>query len=228
MKSAHRTFEVVLRGEYAMRINLDWIKLEPIKACIQIGYGVMLLGLVLFLSPEIKGAARMLVARFDSATALEVAGLKLTFTDASISRGFDLVKITASNPSAVAKAVRELDSKQFIRLMTVGVTSTSCEYEYPKPEMRSAIAHDHELADMGLARIVWKKDLLLETSARRETEIRAGKAWEIGMPVRCYEMTLTGPGADVKTAIVTQIAPAFNGVAPESAPATAPKVTAMN
>jgi hypothetical protein len=210
-----------------VRINLD-----TFKTSVQIGYGVMLLGLVLFLSPELKAGAQMLVARVSSTTALEVAGFKIAFTDATITRGFDLVKLTAANPSAIAQAVRELDSKQLIRLMTVGTTSTSCEYEYPKPEMRSAIAHDHELADMGLAQIVWKTDLVREILARRESDIHAGRTWEIGAPVRCYEMTLTGPGADVKTAIVTNIAPAFNGlgpgIAPQAAPVATPKVAAMH
>jgi len=217
-----------------MRINLDWLKLDTIKAGVQLAYGVAFLLLLAWVAPEIKGAARMLVARFDSATALEVAGLKLTFTDASISRGFDLVKIKleGDNRAVVLRKIRELDAKLFIRLMTIGRTSSSCEYEVAEPKMRSDVALDYELAARALTLIEPSPKGLEDAREARRQSIAAGKPWTIGEPRACYTMTLTAIGSDVKTGIVTNIAPAFNGPSPGAAPVDMPKempkVTAMN
>lgn len=215
-----------------MQTNPGWIKLDTIKAGLYLTYGIAFLLLVAWISPEIKGAARMLVARFDRATALEVAGLKLTFTDASIGRGFDLVniKLEGDNRSVVLRKIHELDAKLFIRLMTVGRTSTSCEYESAEPKMRSDVALDYELAARALTTIAPSPKVLADAREERRQSIAAGKSWTIGEPRACYTMTLTENGSDVKTGIVTNIAPAFNstGVAPEDAPKEVPKVTAMN
>ncbi len=222
-----------------MRIKLDWIKLDTIKSGLHIAYGVVLVGLFLFLSPEIKAAAQMLVVRFETATALEVPGVKLTFSETEIGRGFDLLNIELKgydNRAVVRKKIEALDSKQLIRLMTVGPTSRSCEHENPNPEMRRAVALDHELADMDLATIKWDEDALGQVReadlSGREMARRDGKPGDIGKALRCYEMTLTAIGSNVKTGIVTTIAPAFNGlgraIAPADAPADGSKVTAMN
>ena len=44
----------------------------------------------------------------------------------------------------------------------------------------------------------------------REKQAKAGKNWEIGDPVWCYEMTLTELGYNVKTALVYNIGKALD------------------
>jgi hypothetical protein len=217
-----------------MRFDLDWFKLDNARTGLQIGYGVAILTLVVWISPEIKAAAQVLVTRFDTAAAFEVAGVKVSFTDTAIARGLELVQFPADGQrrERILKALHGLDSRQLIRLMTVAASSSSCEYANPEPRMRSDVALDYELASLHLAKIEPNPRALAEAEADMAVARAKGEAWTIGAPRACYKMTLDGIAMDVRSAIITNIAPAIGGVGPHVAPAdggpgNGPKVTAM-
>lgn len=193
---------------------------ETVKSVLHFVFGCLVLVLTAWISPQILRTATTLLDRVATAQAFEVAGFKIVIDDAAVSRGFKLVGLVpGSDGRVVQTAIKDLESKQFIRLMTVAPISSSCEFETPTPGMRSAVAVDYELQAKGLTLIEDDNRAVLdEVRAARAVAEAEGKPWDIGAPLRCYKMTLARLGSDVRTVIVTSLAPAAGGLVPDPTP----------
>ncbi len=205
------------------------IILETLKAGLQFTYGIVFLVLILWMLPDIMVASKKLLERAAAATSLELMGVKIAFTPATVRHGFKLVGLEVpSDKQSVLDAIHGLDTTLFIRLMTIGGTTTSCDYEFAEPQMRRDVVLDYELAGKKLASIERTPQILESVRAKNQKSVSEGAIWTIGEPHACYTLTLTPLGSEVKTAIVTSLAPAFNNVVPSTAPDEERKVTAMN
>jgi hypothetical protein len=87
-----------------------------------------------------------------------------------------------------------------------------CEFEKPTAKMRKDLAIDHELGEKRLiTKVEAKPEILESVEADQARAVKQGKPWDIGSPLKCYEMTLTNVGHDVKTALVNSFSVAFEG-----------------
>lgn len=195
--------------------------LDVLKAGLQVCYGVVFLVLILWVFPDIRNASRILLDRAASASSLEVAGLKVAFTEGIVAQGLELENVPTNEQKIVLDAIHGLDAREFVRLMAVGQLAGLCEFDHPTPQMRDDVALDYDLQAKGLAKIEQSHAALESVLAWHAKQTARGERIAIGAPRSCYEMQLTDVGSRVKTVIVKSLAPAFNTLSPAS------KVVAM-
>jgi hypothetical protein len=105
----------------------------------------------------------------------------------------------------LTQIIRGLTADHYRRLMYVGQYKDLCDYDMPTFEMARDLVIDAELARAGLVTLAVSPPLLADITAAIATDKGAGRQPPNGNPRFCYLMTLTGEGADVKTALVNKI-----------------------
>lgn len=195
--------------------------LDFIKDSLKILFGFLLLALVVLDFRDICQASRKILEMAGSIHGIEVAGVKVDFDENAVEQSLSMFGVPADKQKDVLDSIRALNSTDFIRLMAVGQLNNLCEYAHPTPRMREDVATDYRLQQKGLTEIEPNQKLTEEIARRDAPDGHES----IGRPLECYEMTLTARGANVKTVIVQNLAPAF---ARSQTVLSASKVAALN
>ena len=98
--------------------------------------------------------------------------------------------------------------------MYVGQLKNLCEFENPSTGMRNDAALDYGLQDKGFVKIEGSPGTFESVHASLAKMAAQGKTLDNGYPVKCYDMTLTDNGYNVKTALVDNFSMAFNEARP--------------
>lgn len=102
----------------------------------------------------------------------------------------------------VSQVVLGLNPEEVDRLMYVGTLQASCDFTKPAPRTKRFIEVDRELRAKGL--VAFKPDPV--TYERLKLH---GDDPDNGLPLSCYDMTLTDQGFNVKTALVKTLGTMF-------------------
>jgi hypothetical protein len=104
----------------------------------------------------------------------------------------------------VQEIVLGLKPDEVDRLMYVGTLQASCDFTRPSPKTKRYIETDRELNKKGL--VIFKSDPVTYEKVKKH-----GEDPENGLPVSCYDMTVTDQGYNVKTALVKTLGTMFKG-----------------
>jgi hypothetical protein len=102
----------------------------------------------------------------------------------------------------VQEILRKLNPDEVDRLMYVGTLPNSCEFSRPSANVKHYLEIDRGLNKIGLVEI--KPDPAAYKQVKKD-----GEDPENGMPISCYQMTLTDDGFNVKTALVKTLGTMF-------------------
>ena len=102
----------------------------------------------------------------------------------------------------VQEALRALKPDEVDRLMYVGTLANSCEFSRPSAKVKHYLEIDRQLNKIGL--VENKPDPAAYKQVKKE-----GEDPENGLPISCYQMTLTEQGFNVKTALVKTLGAIF-------------------
>lgn len=191
------------------------------KDVLHISFGLVLLAFLILEFDDLRQAAQKMLKRAESVTAIELIGVKIDLDPATVSKTFQLYNenldkelrsynVTDAAVSKVMEVIPSLSSEEFSRLMYVGQLKDLCEFENPTTKMRNDVALDFKLKDKGVTDIEISPAALESVRKKIEWIATQGKPPEIGYPRLCYEMNLSGLGANVKTALVGVLSRAFN------------------
>jgi hypothetical protein len=107
-------------------------------------------------------------------------------------------------PEAVLKAVLNLLPDEAERLMYVGTLKASCEFTRPSMGAKRYLEIDRQLNEKGLVEL--KPDQAAYKLLKKDAEDPNN-----GLPVSCYQMTLTSKGFNVKTTLVKTMGTMLKG-----------------
>ncbi|WP_156964575.1 hypothetical protein [Methylocapsa aurea] len=188
--------------------------IDYFKGFLQIAFGLVFLTLILGAFSDIETAAQRLLQRASPPSSLEFAGFKVDFTPSAVALGLEMDNVPVDEQKPVLDKIHSLSSDAFVRLMSVGQLDNLCDYDRASAKMRTDIALDYGLSAEGLTTIE-SSPALLDSVRRQRAEMAArGEVLENGDPRDCYKMKLTALGANVKTVIVRNLAPAFKAISP--------------
>jgi hypothetical protein len=102
----------------------------------------------------------------------------------------------------VSQVVLGLKPEEVDRLMYVGTLQASCDFTKPAPRTKRFIEVDRELRAKGL--VAFKPDPVTYERLKQH-----GDDPDNGLPLSCYDMTLTDQGFNVKTALVKTLGTMF-------------------
>jgi hypothetical protein len=151
-----------------------------------------------------------LAERLDSLHELKLAGAELTFDAQNIRAEEQLFDIEASDLTRdasrkIAQDIRKLDAPLMKRLIFVESLKDLCKYDTKVWRAEESVALDGHLQALGLAKIEDDPD----TKERVDWRIRAHEknrpGDELGAPLRCYKVTLTAEGANVRDVLVSKM-----------------------
>jgi len=184
--------------------------LDYIKAALQIAFSLVVLAIVLLNFQGLYLAARKVLERAASVSSIKLLGVEVDLDQAGVDRAlFRADYLTGADKSRVLALVHGLSGKEFTRLMYVGQLKNLCEFENPTTEMRNDVALDHRLRDKGLTKIEGNPATLESVRAELAKMVAQGKSLDIGYPLKCYDMTLTDDGYNVKTVLVDNLSEGF-------------------
>jgi len=180
-----------------------------LKSLLLIGAYLALMSLVTWNFPALATATHSLLERAGSLSALEVAGVKISFNTASVAAQLDFDSVSMADKENTVAHLKSLEPDQFERLMHVGELKNLCDYGKPTVEMRRMIALDYQLSDKGLADITDAPELFQQIEEGLAADEKNGQSAPLGHPRSCYNLALTKDGANVKTALVRLVSVAF-------------------
>lgn len=184
--------------------------LDYIKAALQIAFSLVVLAIVLLNFQALYLAARKFLERTASVSSIKLLGMEVNLDQAGVNRAlFNADYLTGADKNRVLALINGLDSKEFVRLMYVGQLKNLCEFENPSTEMRNDVALDYGLRDKGLTKIEANPATLESVRAELAKMVAQGKRLDNGYPLKCYDMTLTDDGYNVKTVLVANLSEAF-------------------
>jgi hypothetical protein len=168
---------------------------------------VVFAGVVVYSARNLEPIASYLADRFDSLQALKVAGAELTFDAQNIhadQRLFEIQDFTRDTSRKIAKDIRQLNAPLMKRLIFVESLKDLCKYDGKKWSVEQDAALDDHLEALNLATIVDDPDTKALIEQRiRSNDPRAPK--DLGAPLRCYKVTLTPEGANVRDVLVAKM-----------------------
>jgi hypothetical protein len=185
--------------------------LETIKATLQVAFGLVVLVLIIWTFPDIYKAIEKILTT-ETVSKLKGPGFEVDLNETNVNDALLQQSVATDSQSPVFPAIQKLDSKGVSRLMYVGQYYDNrppdlCEYKSANSKMDEYYAVDTKLRELSLAKMKESHEIFTRV---REKQAKAGKNWEIGDPVWCYEMTLTELGYNVKTALVYNIGKALD------------------
>lgn len=184
--------------------------LEFIKSALQIAFSLVLLAIVLLNFQPLYLAARKFLERSASVSSIKLLGIEVSLNQASVDKAlFQADHLTGADKSRILGLVRGLNASEFSRLMYVGQLKNLCEFENPSTSMRSDAAVDYTLRDKGLTKIENSPAILEAVRSELARLAAEGKTLENGYPLKCYDMTLTDDGYNVKTVLIDNLSDAF-------------------
>ena len=149
----------------------------------------------------------------DRLSKAQMGSVSLEFSPGAIERNVpaELFKyVPAAEKITVTKDISALQQHTVVRLLNVGALDKTCEFELPTAEMAENYTADIKLHEKNLVNMDFddkKTEAILAEVKSREHS--TGKKSEIGDPLRCYNLTLTRHGMDVKTAIIYALGATF-------------------
>ncbi|HTO78446.1 MAG TPA: hypothetical protein VMJ31_01575 [Methylocystis sp.] len=158
---------------------------------------------------NINPIASYLADRFNSLHEFKLAGADLTFDAQNIraeERLFDIDPndLTRDASRKIAKDIEQLSAPLMKRLIFVESLKGLCKYDTHDWRAEEAVSLDDRLQDLKLATI--EDDP--ETKNLVDWRIRTGDKFapkDLGAPLRCYKVTLTAEGANVRDVLVTKM-----------------------
>jgi hypothetical protein len=184
--------------------------LDYIKAALQIAFSLVVLAIVLLNFQGLYLAARKFLERAASVSSIKLLGVEVDLDQAGVDRAlFRADYLTGADKGRVLAMVHGLSAKEFVRLMYVGQLKNLCEFENPSTEMRNDVALDYRLRDKGLTKIEVNPATLESVRAELAKMVAQGKSLDNGYPLKCYDMTFTDDGYNVKTVLVDNLSEAF-------------------
>jgi hypothetical protein len=184
--------------------------LDTIKAALQIAFSLVVLAIVLLNFQGLYLAARKFLERAASVSSIKLLGVEVDLDQAGVDRAlFRADYLTGADKGRVLAMVHGLSAKEFVRLMYVGQLKNLCEFENPSTEMRNDVALDYRLRDKGLTKIEVNPATLESVRAELAKMVAQGKSLDNGYPLKCYDMTFTDDGYNVKTVLVDNLSEAF-------------------
>ncbi len=184
--------------------------LDYIKAALQIAFSLVVLAIILLNFHGLYLAAQKFLERAASVSSIKLLGVEVDLGATGVDRAlFHADYLTGADKSRVLAKIQGLDSKEFVRLMYVGQLKNLCEFENPSTEMRNDVALDYGLRDKSLTKIEISPATLESVRAELAKMVAQGKSLDNGYPSKCYDMTLTDDGYNVKTVLVDNLSLAF-------------------
>ena len=184
--------------------------LDTVKAALQIAFSLVVLAIVLLNFQGLYLAARKFLERAASVSSIKLLGVEVDLDQAGVDRAlFRADYLTGADKGRVLAMVHGLSAKEFVRLMYVGQLKNLCEFENPSTEMRNDVALDYRLRDKGLTKIEVNPATLESVRAELAKMVAQGKSLDNGYPFKCYDMTFTDDGYNVKTVLVDNLSEAF-------------------
>jgi len=173
---------------------------------------------------NIDPIANYLADRLGSLHELKVAGAALTFDAQNIDadkRLFDIKDLTRETSGKIAGDIRKLNAPLMERLIFVESLKGLCKYDTQDWQAEQAAALDDHLAALGLATIENDAEAKDRIDWRIRTHDKYAPGKELGAPLRCYKVTLTAEGANVRNVLVSKMVQEATRRAPEE-PASQP------
>jgi len=166
--------------------------LETIKATLQVAFGLVVLVLIIWTFPDIYKAIEKILTT-ETVSKLKGPGFEVDLNETNVNDALLQQSVATDSQSPVFPAIQKLDSKGVSRLMYVGQYYDNrppdlCEYKSANSKMDEYYAVDTKLRELSLAKMKESHEIFMRVM---EKQAKAGKSWEIGDPVWCYEMTLT-------------------------------------
>lgn len=184
--------------------------LDYIKAALQIAFSLVVLAIILLNFHGLYLAAQKFLERAASVSSIKLLGVEVDLGATGVDRAlFRADYLTGADKSRVLAMIQGLNSKEFVRLMYVGQLKNLCEFDKPSTEMRNDIALDYGLHDRGFVKIEVSPATLDSVRAQLAKIAAQGKSLDNGYPSKCYDMTLTDDGYNVKTVLVDNLSLAF-------------------
>lgn len=184
--------------------------LDYIKAALQIAFSLVLLAVILLNFQGLYLAARKFLERAASVSSIKLLGMEIDLDQAGVDRAlFRADYLTGADKNRVLALVHGLSANEFTRLMYVGQLKNLCEFENPSTEMRNDVALDYRLRDKGLTKIEVRPATLESVRAELAAMVAQGKSLDNGYPLKCYDMTLSDDGYNVKTVLIDNLSEAF-------------------
>jgi len=168
---------------------------------------VIFAGAIGYSAVNIGPISSYLAERFDSLQGLKFAGAELTFDAQNIhadERLFDIKDFTRDTSRKIAQDIRQLNAPLMKRLIFVESLKDLCKYDGRKWSVEQDAALDDHLEALGLATIEDDPD----TKTRIDERIQKDGPYapkDLGPPLRCYKMTLTAEGANVRDVLVAKM-----------------------
>ena len=190
-------------------MNTQFIK-ELSSTANQWLYTVIFGGVVLYSAVNIGSISSYLADRFDSLHELKVAGADLTF-DAQVIHAdealFDISHndFTRDTSRKIAQDIRKMDAPLMKRLIFVESLKELCKYDTREWKAEQAAVLDDRLREMGLVTIDDDSETKNLVDWRIRTGDKRAPGKELGAPLRCYKVTLTAEGANVRDVLVTKM-----------------------
>lgn len=190
-------------------MNTQFIK-ELSSTANQWLYTLIFGDVVIYSAFNVGSISSYLADRFDSLHELKVAGADLTFDAREILADeafFDIrhADFTRETSRRIAQDIKKLDAPLMKRLIFVESLKELCKYDTREWKMEQAAVLDDRLREMGLVTI----DDDSETKNLVDWRIRTGDKHapgkELDPPLRCYKVTLTAEGANVRDVLVTKM-----------------------
>ena len=173
-------------------------------------YTLIFGGVVLYSAINIGSISSYLADRFDSLHELKVAGADLTF-DAQVIHAdealFDIkpADFTRETSRKIAQDIKKMDASSMKRLIFVDSLKELCKYDTKQWQAEEAAVLDDRLRDMGLVAIDDNSETKNLVDWRIRTGDKRAPGKELGAPLRCYKVTLTAEGANVRDVLVTKM-----------------------
>lgn len=184
--------------------------LDYIKAALQIAFSLVVLAIILLNFQGLYLAAQKFLERAASVSSIKLLGVEVDLGTTGVDRAlFHADYLTGADKSRVLAMIQGLDSKEFVRLMYVGQLKNLCEFDNPSTDMRNDVALDYGLRDKGFVKIEVSPGTLDSVRAALTKIAAQGKSLDNGYPSKCYDITLTDDGYNVKTVLVDNLSLAF-------------------
>jgi len=163
----------------------------------------------------VERAFRETLTHVASIHEVKINGVDVTFDSDALDREAANFPIEKFAGAKIAAQINQLDPRSLVRLLQVGTLKDLCVFSRPTAEMDEMVGVDHRLEELGLVARYFSDDQTSFVTARmQEYEKRDKKPASIGAPLRCYELTLTAEGLDVRTVIAHMLGSAFAHNAP--------------
>jgi hypothetical protein len=187
--------------------------LDHLKAALLIAFGLVAL---LFFVLNFQGLGYAVQTLLDRASArsINIFGVEVAFDEPHVDQALlSYDHVASADEKRVHDLIAGLTAEEFDRLMQIGEINENklCKFEHPSDRMRNNAALDEEMEHKGLEKIDPSQKNLDAVRDQLAKDKAHGKSWDIGSPLSCYEMTLTGDGQNVKTVLVRNLSLGFEG-----------------